>query len=80
MIPNNDIPKWWLNLSKSLLIFTVITVCIFLFSFWATNAEFFGAHDLSTAIFFIAFSLFSFIGLDWLAVLSAVGIAVGFFS
>ncbi len=73
------IPKWWLNLAKSLLIFTVITVFVFLFSFWAKDAEFFGAHNFSTATGFIIFFLISFVTLDWLAVLSAVGIVSGFF-
>lgn len=74
-----EIPRWWLNLATSLLIVTVITIFVFLISFWATNAELYGAHDFSNAIGSIIFSMVSFIALDLLAVLSVVGIVSGFF-
>lgn len=73
-----EIPKWWLNLAKFLLIFTVCVVVIFLFSHWAKDAAF-AINNYSYRITFAICYFLSFKALDWLTVSAVVGIVVGLF-
>lgn len=69
-----EIPKWWLNLAKYLLIFTICAVFICFSTLWAKN--FGGFRNLIVlGLYFI----FSFTALLALVVVAAAGILAGIF-